>query len=135
MTSITEGGITFLVTDEATVKVTHKSGGNMNVNPPAQNIADDMQNDLKDNMSRALDSVEDELVYALANANRLCLPAAGAFLMKDPTFNQNGDLMVTLTYNGYFACFTLLLLAISNTGNRADPPPPPPKGKYKLRKV
>lgn len=135
MASIEEGGIIFQTPHEGTVEVTHEYEDDMKLGTLPQTFAGDIANSLKDSMSRALDSVEDDLLYALANANRLCLPAAGTFLMKDPIFNQKGDLLVTLAYDGYFACFTLLLHAISNTGNRADPPPPPRKGKYKLQKV
>ncbi|KAI1634143.1 hypothetical protein F4809DRAFT_643773 [Biscogniauxia mediterranea] len=72
-------------------------------------IANDLARDLKSQVSTALESIEYELLHALANANRLCLPAAGTFFMKDPIFNQNGDLLVSLAYDG------------------ADPPPPPRK--------
>ncbi|KAI1490629.1 hypothetical protein F5X96DRAFT_669502 [Biscogniauxia mediterranea] len=115
MTSIEEGGIIFQTRNKGTADVkiidvvdTMKLGDT----PDA--IAAELADDLKSNVSTVLDSIEDKLVNALANANRLCLPAAGTFFMKDPIFNQNGDLLVSLAYDG------------------ADPPPPPPKDKYKL---
>ncbi|KAI5926245.1 hypothetical protein F4810DRAFT_656079 [Camillea tinctor] len=115
MASIEEGGVIFQMPQK----------GNVNVSPVVEidtmrlddlptAIAQRMADSLKERMSSALSSVENELTYALANANRLCLPAAGTFFMKDPIFNQKGDLLVQLAYDG------------------ADPPPPPKKGKYKL---
>ncbi|PYH77439.1 hypothetical protein BO82DRAFT_423674 [Aspergillus uvarum CBS 121591] len=116
MTSIEEGGIVFRPKDSNDhVQVTYEEGGGMRLTDTAKYIADEMADDLKASMNFALDSVSHVLAEAMANANRLCLPAAGTFFMKDPLFNQSGDLLVKLAYDG------------------ADPPPPPPTGKYRSR--
>lgn len=108
MTSIEEGGIIFQVPNKGIVEVTNKYEDSMKLGDLPQDITDGIGNDLKDSMSKALDSIEDELVHALASANRLCLPAAGTFFMKDPIFNQKGDLLVGLAYDGYLPYFTWL---------------------------
>ncbi|PYH40188.1 uncharacterized protein BP01DRAFT_370097 [Aspergillus saccharolyticus JOP 1030-1] len=116
MTSIEEGGIVFRVNDSTDhVSVTYDYGGGMKLSRTAKDIADGIAERLKDSMNGALNDVSGILAEAMANANRLCLPAAGTFFMKDPLFNQSGDLLVKLAYDG------------------ADPPPPPSKGKYRFR--
>ena len=131
MASIEEGGVIFQIPQKGTVTVDHFHFGDMKLGDLPENIADGMSERLETSMSSTLNSMEDQLIYALANANRLCLPAAGTFFMKDPIFNQRGDLLVTLAYDGYFFHFALFP-TISNTSNRAEPPLPPPKGKYRL---
>ncbi|XXH03860.1 hypothetical protein Hte_010266 [Hypoxylon texense] len=115
MASIEEGGIIFQIPKEHTIDVTHVYGGNLKMGGLPQTIANEISGELERSMSTALDRVENRLLSVLANANRLCLPAAGTFFMKDPIFNLQGDLLVKLTYDG------------------AEPPAPPRKGQYKLR--
>lgn len=66
----------------------------------AKDLADGIVKSVKQNMTAALESVSDTLSLAMADANRLGLPATGTFSMKDLIFNQNGDLLVKLEYNG-----------------------------------
>ncbi|KEY75552.1 hypothetical protein BA78_0796 [Aspergillus fumigatus] len=117
MTSIEEGGIVFhpKENNNEDVKVAYKEYGDMKMGSTAQDLAESIADDVKQNMTAALESVSETLSQAMANANRLCLPAAGTFFMKDPVFNEGGDLLVKLEYDG------------------ADPPPPPSKGKYRFR--
>ncbi|KAK9630031.1 hypothetical protein V6Z98_003581 [Aspergillus fumigatus] len=117
MTSIEEGGIVFhpKENNNEDVKVAYKEYGDMKMESTAQDLAESIADDVKQNMTAALESVSETLSQAMANANRLCLPAAGTFFMKDPVFNEGGDLLVKLEYDG------------------ADPPPPPSKGKYRFR--
>ncbi|KAF7166596.1 hypothetical protein CNMCM5623_000191 [Aspergillus felis] len=117
MTSIEEGGIVFhpKENNDEDVKVTYKEYGDMKMGSTAEDLAQSIADHVKQNMTAALDSVSYTLSQAMANANRLCLPAAGTFFMKDPVFNENGDLLIKLKYDG------------------ADPPPPPSKGKYRFR--
>jgi hypothetical protein len=46
-------------------------------------------------------AIENDLIYALANQQKLFLPASGIFLMEDAKFNDRGDLLATLHYNGW----------------------------------
>ncbi|KAI0841843.1 hypothetical protein F5Y06DRAFT_258375 [Hypoxylon sp. FL0890] len=63
---------------------------------------------IKHNFSDTLNSYIDEDTHEIQNAllrslkgqDRLFLPASGTFLMKDPKFNNRGDLLVTVSYNG-----------------------------------
>ncbi|GFF96400.1 hypothetical protein IFM47457_10859 [Aspergillus lentulus] len=79
----------------------------------AKDLADGIVNNVKQNMTAALERVSDTLSLARADANRLGLPAAGTFSMKDPIFHQKGDLLVKLEYNGI---------------NSTEPPGPHPMG-------
>jgi len=55
---------------------------------------------INDAMQAQFKTIEDRVLKALANQNRLFLPGAGNFLMKDPCFNYRGDLLATLEYDG-----------------------------------
>lgn len=103
MTSIEEG-IIFQIPHEGSVEVTYKFEDTRKLSNLPQITANNIADALKNIMSSALASVEDDLTYALANANRLCLPTTGTFFMEDPIFNQKGGLLVTLAYDWYFAC-------------------------------
>ncbi|RAL09111.1 uncharacterized protein BO97DRAFT_459555 [Aspergillus homomorphus CBS 101889] len=115
MTSIEEGGLIWEAgSTEKSVDIQYYEGGDMKMSHTAEDLANNIASDLKKNLALALNRETGTLVEALANANRLCLPGAGTFFMKDPIFNQNGDILVKLEYDG------------------ADPPPPPKKGKYRV---
>ncbi|KDQ56882.1 hypothetical protein JAAARDRAFT_79271 [Jaapia argillacea MUCL 33604] len=55
---------------------------------------------INDTFSSNLGKIENNLVEALANQHKLFLPASGTFLMQDTMFNDRGDLLATLHYNG-----------------------------------
>ena len=50
--------------------------------------------------SSDLGSVENNLIDALAHQHQLFLPASGTFLMMNACFNDRGDLLAGMTYNG-----------------------------------
>ena len=102
MAAAEDGGIAFKeVPKSKSFTVTpSKPEGPLQWEHGVQAVVDMVTDALKDQLQKALSSVEDDLLHALANQQKLFLPAAGTFLMKDPTFNHRGDLIVTLTYNG-----------------------------------
>ncbi|KAL5592277.1 hypothetical protein FOBRF1_013303 [Fusarium oxysporum] len=106
MAAIEDGGLVFNVTSTNT-DVQGSQDGDLSWNPPVEQVEQDFQEALKNNMDNAIQRAENDLQNALANQHRLFLPAVDIYLMKDPVFNNKGDLMVGLTYNG------------------ADPPSPP----------
>ncbi|KDQ53520.1 hypothetical protein JAAARDRAFT_183032 [Jaapia argillacea MUCL 33604] len=55
---------------------------------------------INDTFSSNLGEVENDLLEALADQHKLFLPASGTFLMEDAMFNDRGDLLATLHYNG-----------------------------------
>ena len=55
---------------------------------------------LEQGLERGYSKVEKNLLNALSTQGKLFLPGAGTFLMKDPKFNDRGDLIVNLEYNG-----------------------------------
>ncbi|KAL4746465.1 hypothetical protein BDW72DRAFT_210416 [Aspergillus terricola var. indicus] len=115
MASIEEGGLIWISDqNDIYLDVRHNEDGDMKMGKTAEELASSIAEGLQNSLALALERETETLVEALANANRLCLPGAGSFFMKDPIFNENGDLLVKLEYDG------------------ADPPPPPRKGKYRL---
>lgn len=50
-----------------------------------------------ENLKKAIFNDLDE---GLKNQQMMHLPGEGLFLLSDPTFNQRGDLLVNLTWNG-----------------------------------
>jgi hypothetical protein len=56
---------------------------------------------VKDYLDNDIAEIENTLLGSLSTQHKLFLPASGTFLMKDPMFNLRGDLLVTVTYNGY----------------------------------
>lgn len=104
MASVDDGGLVFKKGPD-NVDVSHAQEGGMHWSDSPESIASDWADMLKDNMKGSFSSIENHLLYALANQHRLNLPAKGSFLMKDPLFNDNGDLLVSLTYNGYLPYF------------------------------
>ena len=80
-----------------------------------ESVVDALQAALEKKIKSAFDAAETELTNGLGKYHRLLLPAAGTFLMKNPTFNNNGDFMVELAYNGYvplFFSFLFFLFAL-----------------------
>ncbi|KAF9779930.1 hypothetical protein IL306_001058 [Fusarium sp. DS 682] len=106
MASVEDGGLVFNVMRTST-DVQGSQVGDLSWNPPVEQVEQEFQEALASNMDYAIQKAKDDLQHALANQHRLFLPAVDVFLMRDPVFNQKGDLMVGLTYNG------------------ADPPSPP----------
>lgn len=97
MAAVDDGGLIFRNTDRSKVEFDPpRREGNLSWNSSPDGFTTAMRKHSKDNF----DSVEKSLLRALSTYNRLFLPAKGTFLMKDPEFNHNGDLMVRLTYNG-----------------------------------
>ncbi|KAL6901483.1 hypothetical protein GGI43DRAFT_433629 [Trichoderma evansii] len=110
MASVEDGGIVFNIT-AGTTNNDFNSVGNLHWNPDVSVVAAEFKAEMDKSLPIAIAKAEADLMYALANQQRLFLPAKGSFLMKDPVFSSKGDLMVGLTYNG------------------ADPPKPAPQIK------
>lgn len=102
MASVEDGGLQFkIVNGSEKVDSTHLKEGDMHWEEDPAYLAKDWENQLKKSMQSGLTRVEDNLLYALANQQRLFLPAGkGSYLMKNPKFNSKGDLLVNLTFNG-----------------------------------
>lgn len=58
-------------------------------------LADKLKSALKNS---ALQSMADELQKNLDNAARFVVPGLGVFKYKDPMFNNNGDLFISVEY-------------------------------------
>ncbi|KAI1130790.1 hypothetical protein F5Y10DRAFT_262734 [Nemania abortiva] len=70
---------------------------------PTKSDIEKKQNGLADNLksalqNSALQSVADELQKNLDNAARFVVPGLGVFKYKDPMFNDNGDLFISVEY-------------------------------------
>ncbi|PKX89970.1 uncharacterized protein P174DRAFT_434398 [Aspergillus novofumigatus IBT 16806] len=90
-------------TERLTVKVRRDEYYNeedMKMGRTTKDLAHGIANGVKQGMTVALDGSSNKLSPGMANATRRCLPAAGTFCIKDPTFNQNGDLLVNVEYDG-----------------------------------
>lgn len=102
MSAIQDGGVEFKKvpgSDSVSTKGDPPEGPLQWKNGVAQ-VVDAVKGNLDAQLEYGFPSVEENLLYALANQHKLFLPAAGTFLMKDPKFNKRGDLVVNLQYNG-----------------------------------
>ena len=102
MAAIEDGGLEFKVVPKSdtvnTFEVCH--AGPLNWKNGIGSIIKHTQTVLKEGLQYGYSKVETNLLNALATQEKLFLPAAGTFLMKDPKFNKRGDLIVNLEYNG-----------------------------------
>lgn len=70
---------------------------------PTKSDIEKKQNGLADNLksalqNSALQSVANELQKNLDSAARFVVPGLGVFKYKDPMFNDNGDLFISVEY-------------------------------------
>ncbi|KAE8419608.1 hypothetical protein BDV36DRAFT_307579 [Aspergillus pseudocaelatus] len=101
MSSVEDGGLQFqVVKDSDVVEVTHVKEGGMRWGQPPEEIAEEWKNDIKGGLRRSLDRVADKLLNGLADQHRLFLPGKGSYLMNNPIWGKEGDLLVNLNWNG-----------------------------------
>ncbi|RHZ62474.1 uncharacterized protein CDV56_108562 [Aspergillus thermomutatus] len=101
MASVEDGGLEVnIVPNSNTVNVSYDHDGDMQWETPPFILAARWKEMLQGGMQSALQRVEKNLLYALANQQRLFLPGKGSYLMKNPIFNAQGDLLVDLSFNG-----------------------------------
>jgi hypothetical protein len=62
--------------------------------------AQSVSNHINDKFANYLGQTYNDLLGALEKQHKLFLPAGGVFLAKNPLFNERGDLMTALHYNG-----------------------------------
>jgi hypothetical protein len=98
---VDDGGVEFVrVSDNEPCKTEYKDDGNLSWTTSLGDVAAEFSSEINSYLTLGTTNVENTLLGALENQNKLFLPAAGTFLMKDPLFNKRGDLMVSLAYNG-----------------------------------
>lgn len=98
---VDDGGVEFAhISDDDPCDSEYTDDGNLSWTASLDDVAAEFSNDLNTYLTSGVTDVENNLLGALENQNKLFLPAAGTFLMKDPLFNKRGDLMVSLAYNG-----------------------------------
>lgn len=101
MVSVEDGGLQFaLKQGSRDINITSKKEGGMHWSKDPSTIANQWKDELKDSLDSALTRVGDELVNGLADHHRLFLPGKGSYLMKNPVFSRNKDLLVKLAFNG-----------------------------------
>lgn len=72
----------------------------------AKDISERTNNFFKNHLGQMYNNLQEDL----KKEHKLFLPAGGTFLMKGAVFNRRGDLMASLTYNGYVGIFLFLHL-------------------------
>jgi hypothetical protein len=84
MASIEEGRIVFCPKEnnDEDVIVAYNQEGDMKMDRSTKDLADGIANSVKQNMTAAVESVSDTLSQAMADTNRLCLPATSTFSQK-----------------------------------------------------
>ena len=104
MSAIQDGGVEFQKVPGSASTSTKadplRKGGNLVWEYGVDKIIEEIKVSLDKQLELGFPEVEENLLNALANQHKLFLPAAGTFVMKDPKFNQRGDLVVNLQYNG-----------------------------------
>ena len=108
-------------TDAITVTGVSSNEG-LNWNTPWDQYEDAIRNGVNDFFQSKLSNAENDLVYGLANQNKLFLPAGGTFLMEGAEFNARGDLLAFLHYDGYVESSPLIYTLQVNTRDSAPPP-------------
>ena len=68
---------------------------------PWDNYEDAIRNSMNNYFQSQLSNAENNLIYGLANQNKLFLPGSGTFLMNGAEMNARGDLIAGIHYNGY----------------------------------
>ncbi|KAI1331438.1 hypothetical protein F5Y16DRAFT_359973 [Xylariaceae sp. FL0255] len=109
LSSVSDGGVEFAcVSTNVSTPAVNATPGSVTWKGGFDDVKELFTNNLNDYLTEDTQDIQNVLLSSLKGQDKLMLPASGTFLMKDPTFNNRGDLLVTLTYNG------------------ADPPDPPP---------
>ncbi|KAK6526112.1 hypothetical protein TWF281_011149 [Arthrobotrys megalospora] len=109
LSGVSEGGLEISVLN---VEEPHSTGCTVNPGDVEYELGQDgigaaYTSQLLDFMEFGIAELKDVLTSSIQNQHKLFLPGSGAFLMKNPIFNERGDLLVDLEYQG------------------ADPPIPP----------
>ncbi|KAI1143197.1 hypothetical protein F5Y05DRAFT_367832 [Hypoxylon sp. FL0543] len=105
LSSVSDGGIQFARIPEAaneqpcTVTV-DADQGDVRWKHGFESIKQSFSNSLNSYIDNDTHEIQNALLRSLDGQDRLFLPASGTFLMKDPKFNNRGDLLVSLSYNG-----------------------------------
>ncbi|KAI1415786.1 hypothetical protein F5Y13DRAFT_155310 [Hypoxylon sp. FL1857] len=105
LSSVSDGGIQFARVPETsgekpcTVMV-NADQGDVRWKYGFDSIKQSFSNSLNNYIDNDTYEIQNALLSSLDGQDKLFLPASGTFLMKDPKFNDRGDLLVTLSYNG-----------------------------------
>lgn len=101
MASVEDGGLQFqVVKGSDVVDVTHDQGGGMRWGRSPGDIAQDWKEMIEGGLKSSLGKVADKLLNGLADQHRLFLPGKGSYLMNNPIWSKEGDLLVNLNWNG-----------------------------------
>ena len=100
--AIEDGGVEFKKVPKSNAVNTYETSheGPLRWEKGVEHLIKHVERTLKDGLEYGYHKVETSLLNALSNQEKLFLPGAGTFLMKDPRFNKRGDLIVNLEYNG-----------------------------------
>ncbi|KAI1322557.1 hypothetical protein F5Y16DRAFT_37564 [Xylariaceae sp. FL0255] len=101
LSHVNDGGVQFARVPDAkdqttvTVKATQ---GDIRWKHGFESVKKHFSSTLNDYLNNDTHQIENELLLSLRGQEKLLLPASGTFLMKNPSFNARGDLLVTLEY-------------------------------------
>ncbi|KAL7807006.1 hypothetical protein V8C44DRAFT_360302 [Trichoderma aethiopicum] len=110
LATVEDGKVVFDVTGHSvSSQGTLDPSSNLHWGEPVQSLAKGFGEYMDKSIDTAIVDATIGSQNALADQHRLYLPAKGYFLMHDPVFNNSGELLVEMEYNG------------------APPPPPPPQ--------
>lgn len=101
LATVEDGKVVFDVTGHSvSSQGTLDPSSNLHWGKPVQSVAAVFEEDMEKSITTAIENATVGLETALADQHRLYLPAKGYFLMHDPVFNDRGDLLVEMEYNG-----------------------------------
>lgn len=101
--AVNDGGLDISRYDDGTPPVTTtQSGTNDGIvwSVDYSTYVDEVDDWITNYLEQNIGWLFDELSVTLHNQHKLFLPGSGVFLMSDAKFNQRGDLLATLAYNG-----------------------------------
>lgn len=102
MDNVDDGGI-HIVNDPIDNPVTCTSSvvrGDVDWENGEESTKEDFQRYLTQFLESGTSNIESRILSTLENQHKLVLPASGTFHMMNPMFNQKGDLLVDLWYQG-----------------------------------
>jgi hypothetical protein len=102
LSKVNDGGVEFAcVSTSISTPIVESSTGKVIWKGGINTVTEKFSNGLDKYLTTDTHEIQNALLSSLKGHDRLLLPASGTFLMKNPMFNNRGDLLVTLSYNGY----------------------------------
>jgi hypothetical protein len=96
--AVNDGGLEIL--PEIKIKKNKTRASGWEVQPEWRRCVEKMTEHVKDVLEHLKKAIYNDLDEGLKNQQTMYLPGEGLFPLSAPTFNQRGDLLATLTWNG-----------------------------------